>query len=321
MDYDRVGELAAELGRADRALGADRLGERADPQLLQAPAELDDARRRSPPAGPAPRTRPPAGRRRPSGGGRDRRRRRGGRGGTRSPGCSGRRRRGGRCRPAARTPAAPGGRAGPWRRRRSGCSAGATSRASRSRTAAASTSTSPARAIAPAAMPGASRRTSRCSSANASASHGSVRASSTVSTAADAQSLTSASRSTPAAAIARRPDRVRPLSTSRAVGAALSRSSRRTPPRITRCCRSAFVSTRSDTRRSVVEQRRVAGRGDARLLGRHLLRQRADVPRHHPPPLVDRRHRGDRLARRRGQSALDRREVVVGVDAPRRRVR
>ncbi len=60
------------------------------------------------------------------------------------------------------------------------------------------------------------------------------------------------------------PGGVRPFRTSRADGPAVSSSSRRTPPSITRRCRSALVRTRSDTLVAVVEQRRVAGRGDAR---------------------------------------------------------
>ena len=85
------------------------------------------------------------------------------------------------------------------------------------------------------------------------------------------------------------------------------------------------VGVRQDAQRHarvVVEQRRVAGRGDPGLGGRHDLRQRADVPRHHPPPLVDRRapRRSPRASSRRG-ARLIAAEVVVGVVDRRRRRR
>ena len=156
--------------------------------------------------------------------------------------------------------------------------------------------------------PGASRRTSRCSSANASASHGSVVPAQHVVDRGERSSRRRARRGRRrCAAIARRPA---PGQALHDVAHRRRRRQQQQPPDAAEHHAPLQVGVRQDAQRHarvVVEQRRVAGRGDPGLGGRHDLRQRADVPRHHPPPLVDRRRRGDRLARRRGEPALDRR--------------
>ena len=149
----------------------------------------------------------------------------------------------------------------------------------------------------PSRRPAAARRTPRRPTAAAFAAR------STRSTAANAQSATSSSRSMPLRAMARRPGCPSPLSTSRVDGPAVSSSRRRTPavhhPPLE-------VGVRQHAQRDarvVVEQRRVPGGGDAAAAGLDDLGERADVPRHHAAPLVDRRRRGDRGARRRPPSA------------------
>ena len=81
-------ELPADPLRAHGTPRADRLGEHADAQLLEAPAELADRGAGRTSADERRRARPRAVRPRPSGGDRARRRRRGGRGGTRCRGGS-----------------------------------------------------------------------------------------------------------------------------------------------------------------------------------------------------------------------------------------
>ena len=203
--------------------------------------------------GPAPRgSVPPAGAPRPSAGGRGRRRRRAGRDGARCRGRSARRRRGGRRRRAARTPGRPAGRAGRWRRSPTpdgrGDQAGELERTRRAlrRSASRRRVPAPRPRCGPPARPrpalqggervGVPRQLARDRARSIDGDRGSTRP------------PARAERRRRPPAIASRPrSQSAPVTLPRSTAPRVSRSSRRTPPRITGCCRSALVSTRSDT--------------------------------------------------------------------------
>ena len=225
----------------------------------------------------------------------------------------------------------PAARTKPGRTRRARCASmsatagradSATTRAVRARTRAAAASTSAASASAPAANAGASRRTTLLHvGERVGIPRQVIRDRSAPGRRRRRRPRRPSSSSDTVAAMARRASPVRPRFTAATLGPAVSSSRRRTPPRITRCCRLRVGQHAQRHAVAVVEQRRVAAHHVAALRRRHLPWHGADVPRDDAPPLLDRAGLGDGGPGDAGQSGADGRQVRIGVEHGRRRRR